>query len=276
MLLVAYYGLWLLAPALQAVLLVVLWRRGLRRRYPFFFNYTVFQIITQLVLFGLRHSGLHNWYAPYFYSYWVTSIISLGLAFLVIYEVFRGVFRPYDTLRDFGNVLFRWAAVVLVLVAIVTAAGGTNAADARVMQTILTLERSVRVMQCGLVLFLFLFSGFLGLTARAHIFGIALGFGVVAAFDLGTAVLRAAYGPIGNSELSLLRSAVYDLACGLWLFYLQSPEPERHAVEHRLRTPDWNYALSGAVNPPGETFLPMIEDAVERILAQRDSEALRK
>ncbi len=276
MMLVLSYAVWLFAPAFQAWLIVVLWRRGLRRRYPIFFNYTAFSIVTFVALFGIRHCGLQHWYPPYFYAFWTTSIISIGLGFAVIHEVFHGVFRPYDTLRDFGNVLFRWAAVVLVLVAIVTAAGGTNAADVRIMQTILTLERSVRVMQCGLVLFLFLFSSFLGLSSRAHLFGIALGFGIFAAFDLGTAVMRAAFGPMGNAEVSMVRGAVYGLSCILWLFYMRSEEPERRTVEHRLRTTEWNYALSGAVNPPGETFLPMIEDAVERILAQRDSEAVRK
>jgi hypothetical protein len=271
MLICLYYALWLLAPAFQAYIAYLMWRRGMRDTYPIFFNYTVFESASTIALICLR-----PWYHLYFYGYWVTSVIGFGLAFAVIFEVFQRVFRPYDTLRDFGNVLFRWAAVVLVLVAIVTAAGGTNGADMRVMQTILVLDRSVRVMQCGLVLFLFLFSGYLGLSSRAHIFGIALGFGIFASFDLGIVTMRAAFGPMNNTVLSLLKSAIYSGACGLWLFYLRSPEPERRKVEHRLRMPEWNYALADVVHPPAETFMPMIESAVDRILAQRSAENASK
>jgi hypothetical protein len=62
----------------------------------------------------------------------------------------------------------------------------------------------------------------------------------------------------------------------LWFLYLRVPEPERRKVEHSLRSTEWNYALSGVVNPPTESFLPMIESAVERILAERENEVARK
>ena len=41
---------------------------------------------------------------------------------MIIYEIFLDVFRPYHTLKDLGSVLFKWAALVMSLVAFVVAA----------------------------------------------------------------------------------------------------------------------------------------------------------
>ena len=41
------------------------------------------------------------------------------LAFAVLREIFVQIFRPYESLREFGNILFRWAALVLILIGVV-------------------------------------------------------------------------------------------------------------------------------------------------------------
>ncbi|MFB3814629.1 MAG: hypothetical protein ACE14L_11000 [Terriglobales bacterium] len=261
------YVLWLLAPAVQVYLIVVMKRRGLHREFPIFFGYTVFQILSFVLQFAARHASS---YTTYFFVYWVTAVIGVGIAFAVVHEIFDQVFRPYDSLRELGGILFKWAALVLVLVAMVSAAGGPQPGSQRVMATVLLLDRTVRVMQCGLVLFLFLFSGFVGLSKRSHIFGIALGFGIFAAIDLSMVTLRSAFGVLGNEQFSLLKSLAYNLSCGLWLWYLRAPEPERVVIDQRARGRDWNLAL-GTIAQPQESFLPMIETMVERVLERREA-----
>ncbi len=44
------YVVWFATPVLQSGLLVALYRRGLHRDYPFFFNYTILQVISVPVL----------------------------------------------------------------------------------------------------------------------------------------------------------------------------------------------------------------------------------
>src|SRR5512132_1894613 len=105
MLRITYYLLWI-APALVfAFLAMAMHRRGLRERYPFFFSYAVFQVVSFVVQFAVYH----YWPKSYFYEYWTAAALSIGISFAVIYEVFAEVFRPFEGLRDLGRVLFRWA-----------------------------------------------------------------------------------------------------------------------------------------------------------------------
>ncbi len=257
---------WWFVGAAHLLLVVLMIRRGLRRTFPTFFTYVLFQVVGFLAEILSRQLS----YSAYFYVYWAAGVIGVGLGFAVIQEIFSNVFRPYDSLRELGGILFKWAALVLVLVAVVSAAGGAQGAGPRLIQTILVLDRSVRVMQCGLVLFLFLFSGYLALSHRAHVFGIALGFGIFAAVDLLLMTLRVAFPGFAAVPMSLLKSGASCLACGMWIWYLSSPEPRRVVVDQRARSQEWNFAL-GALSTSEESFLPMIENAVERVLQRRES-----
>src|SRR5207248_6052729 len=83
--------LWLLAPVCQIFLLIFMLRRKLRAEFPFFFSYTVFQVIS----FAVQYSVYH--FAPdhYFDAYWTASALSAILGFLVINEVFTYAIRSY-------------------------------------------------------------------------------------------------------------------------------------------------------------------------------------
>lgn len=263
------YAFWVLPTIIQIALAVIMVRRQLRRSFPLFFSYLVFQLVAFAVLFPLYHIS----YAGFFYSYWTTSIVSCLLGFAVMHEVFTHIFRPYDSLRELAMVLFRWAAVVLVLVAMVMGASGSQAEMPRVLATILALERSVRVMQCGMVLFLLLFSSHLGLTARHHVFGITLGFGVFAAVDLIVATLRVTFGQVALTQMQLLKPAAYACAILIWTYWLRLPEPERITVEMRHQAERWNFALTDATRPATqENFMAAVETAVERVLTKRQAE----
>lgn len=265
----AYYLLWIAGPVLQLVLAGVIFRRGLRRQYPVFFWYILAQPISFLPQFVFYRIS----YAAYFWSYWVVSFISVMLGFFVMREVFVNLLRPYDSLRELGDVLFRWAAVVLIMVAIVSAASGTLPGVSRTTVAILALERGVRVMQCGLVLFMLLFSSHLGLTVRHHVFGVALGFGLFAAIQLITVILPAMAGYSQWVALPLANSISYLLSLGIWLWYLSRPEPERLPIEARTQTQRWNLALASAQHPvPQDGFMTAVEDAVERVLSRRETE----
>jgi len=270
MLVTLQYAFWILPAVLQAYLAVVMVRRGLRAEFPAFFLYTVFQVSSFMLKFPLYHLGP---YKLYFNVYWSCKVLELALGFMVIHEVFSYIFRPYEALRDLGNVLFRWAAVVLVLVAavmVLSSSGGVGLTP--LMNIILTLDRSISMMQCGLVLLLLLFSSYVGLTNRNHVFGIALGFGLASAIDLCIWTVRARFGGGADTVFSLLSGASFLLAVVTWTGYLLSPDPERRTVQHVAALPDsWNYALNGITNPGANApSLPLIESAVERIFQRKN------
>jgi hypothetical protein len=143
----------------------------------------------------------------------------------------------------------------------------------RATVAILALERSVRVMQCGLVLFMFLFSSHLGLSSKHHVFGVALGFGIFAAVELIIVSLHAAFGPLNWQGLDVLKSGSYLISTLIWCYYLSSPEPERKPVEARVQSDRWNVALADIQSPvPQDSFMCAVESAVERVLTRRQVE----
>src|SRR5919197_3106172 len=136
----AYYVLWFAHPVLQGVLAGIMLRRKLHRTFPNFFSYVVFQIAVFTILYPLRDP---RFYTPFYYLSWGTTAVSVILGFRVIHEIFLDVFRPYHTLRDLGSVLFKWAGLVMLLVAGVVAASTASATDDPVPMAIMTLQRSV-------------------------------------------------------------------------------------------------------------------------------------
>lgn len=265
----SYYVLWLLGPALQLALVAIMVRRKLRHEYPFFFSYTVFQIASVLAQFITFHIS----YKAYFNTYWTAGALSVLLGFAVMYEIFSQVFRPYDALRDMGSVLFRWAVIVLVLVSVVSAVSGASNNVSKLMAVITSLGRGVRVMQCGLVLFLLLFSSFLKVSSRSRLFGVALGFGLIASVELMIFTLVARFGVSESALFNSAKSVTYTVAVILWTFYMARPEPARQRSGYLQESEKWNFALAGVVHPAAnDAFLPMIEDAVERVLTRRQVE----
>ena len=72
--------------------------------------------------------------------------------------------------------------VVMLLVSVVVAF--SNSFDHYpLVHAVTTLQRSVRVVQLGLILFMLLFSRFLGVSRKQVSFGISLGFGLFAGVE---------------------------------------------------------------------------------------------
>jgi len=87
----------------------------LYRKFKFFFGY----ILTQLAIFAVIFPAMWHNYSAAFYLYWGCLAVSAACGFGVIHEVFVDVFRSFHTLRDLGTVLFKWAGLVMLLVAVV-------------------------------------------------------------------------------------------------------------------------------------------------------------
>lgn len=262
----AYNALWCAHPVLFAGLVALMLRRGLNRTFPFFFSYAVFQIAAFALTFPFHDDRS---YEILFYTYWATTAVSVILGFKVIHEIFLDVFRPYHTLRDLGSVLFKWAGLVMLMVAAVMAAQfRASGDDPWWMHGILTLQRSVRVVQCGLVLFLLVFSRYLGINWRQKSFGIALGFGALASVELSLVVL---------GEPRLVRSFVNMIAFNLsiltWLGYMILKSPAREQSAYMLRPQRWEQSLSDIQHPvAADSLIPMFEGMVDRALSRTGSE----
>src|SRR5882762_5166287 len=223
---ILYNALWIAHPALQAVIAAVMIRRDLHKKFKFFFVYVVTQILTFAVIFPahLRHN-----YATYFYLYWISNAIGVVLGFKIIHEIFLDVFRPFHTLRDLGTVLFKWAGLVMLLVAGVVSVSSNSSDNLPWVQAIMTAQRCVRIIQVGMVLFLLSFARYLGVSRRQHSFGIALGLGGYAMMEL-TLIASWVGQHLGNTSTDLVNMAAYNSALLTWFVYVLVKSPARDAA----------------------------------------------
>ncbi len=151
-----YYALWIAHPVIQAAIALVMFQRKQYIQFKFFFAYVVTQILTFAVVFPLRYN-----YSAWFYLIWISTAVSVALGFKVIHEAFLDAFKPFHTLRDLGTVLFKWAGLVMLLVAGVVSVSTNSSETLPWVEAILTAQRCVRIIQVGMVLFLLFFAHYL-------------------------------------------------------------------------------------------------------------------
>ena len=255
------YGSWFLGPVLQITLLGLMVRRKLLATLPRFFSYIIFQLVKTGILFGLYHYNC----ATYFYAYWTGNALSIFLALAVMDEIWRNLFRPYAAIQSLGSLIFRWACVVLLLIVVITNTNQGTTAD-RVVSFVFSFDRTMRLMQCGLVLLLVLFCRFFKQIWRQYVFGIALGFGIFAAIELILVSILLRYGDGQRATISLVKSAAYNAITLLWIGYLRQRSP---IILSAPQLDEWNVAI---VQPwharHSDPFITMVEQAAERVLSR--------
>jgi hypothetical protein len=259
----------------QGYTLRILDRSKLRSEFPVFYRYSLFCGAGALITIIP-----YLFFCPqYFYLYWVLTPITMLLEFGVLYELLVNALKPYSALIDLGKMLFRWAAVFLIMAALLTAFATTGSGSNKLVAAAQLLERTVRLMQCGLLLLFLGLEKRLGLSWRTHSMSIALGLGIYAAVDLSATYLIAR-APAQTNAFQMVATLVYLGATSLWAYSLAKPEPARGNVldsPRRLIFQRWNEALlthsvrgemafaSGGM----ESFLPGVEQTVERVLARK-------
>jgi len=265
---ILYYGLWIMHPLLQVGIAAFMLRRGLLRNFKFFFAYILTQLLTFAVVFP---AFVWRSYASLFLLYWCCNAISVTFGFLVIHEVFVDVFRLFHTLRDLGTVLFKWAGLVMLLVAAVVSVSTNSTAMSPWMQAIVTSQRCVRMIQVGMVTFLLFFAHYVGVSRRQHSFGIALGFGGFAVTEL---ILISSWvgSHLGGPWMSIVNMAAYNSSLILWLAYVTVKRPARDSSRSLLQTQRWEQSLSDIHHPlPADSLIPMFEGMVDRALSRTNA-----
>jgi hypothetical protein len=240
-----WYCLWVAPHALQGIILFAMLRRRLDRQFPMFFLYTAFEVLQFVVLFTISRSHFH--FGPgYARAYSVGLALSTAIRFGVIYELFRHFFRRYPALGGAGALLFRGATIVLLLLAVGLAVSSPGSSADFLLNATYALDRTVSILQCGLLISLFSFSRYFLLSWRSHAFGIALGLGIFATVELATSAVWLHLGTFGNPVINLVTMATYNGCVLIWIFYLVAPEREPQMTVNALPKYDleiWNQEL---------------------------------
>lgn len=245
--LMIHYVLWLVGAALQSGIAIGMVRKKLHREFPFFYAYTIFHIVQAVIAFTAYQLS----YTFYFYTYWVSEGLDAFITLVVIQEIFSHVFRPYEALRQLGDLLFRWAALIMFGLAIITASASPGVDADRWIAGLLVLQRSVTFIQAGLLLFLFLFCRMFGLTWRHYVFGITLGFGLYATLFTAATALRAYLGASANTWYGVATAIIVNLGLVVWLYYIVSLRSSSASNTEGLNSGQigqWNRALQELMN----------------------------
>jgi len=261
---------------LYVFIVTVMVQRKIRARFPIFFYFIISNIG---LLCGLNIAARVLSPNMYFYTYFVLEGLVLTLSFAVFREVFVNLLKPFNALIDLGKMLFSWAVVFLLFAASLTAVATAGSHPDQLTAAILLFQRSVWLIQCGLLLLLVLFERRLGISWRSHGMCIALGLGIFAATNLAMCAIGGRFrGWAGVEEFaqnSLCLAVIVGWAIGL---AIPAPLPEK-ALDSpkRLILQRWDEGLTsyGYGQPETsstntvESFLPGIEKTVDRVLAKK-------
>ena len=249
-----------------AAVLSTMFYRGVSRRFAALVGFVMFMALreaTEVPLLFFRtylNLSLDTAYAMYFYFSWTAQLVGLVLVVMMIYGLFSEAMRPFPGLHRIGKLVFRWVGAVSLAVATAMATGPQMFAKG-VTTTAAVTELASRFQQgiCVLILCLLIFVTFairpLGLTFRSHIFGVALGLGVVATAWLVEAAWYA------TTTAHDLYSPMYSvtnvgicLALGIWGMYFALPEPERRMILLPTTSPFflWNRISEILGDDPGQ------------------------
>ncbi len=218
------FYLWIAPHVLLVIVSVLMYVRRLHRKYPLFFSYTIYEVIVFLALFTAHLWG-HGWNGRYRYLFLVTALGSTVLRFGIIQELFINALYDYPRLMRIASTFMRWSTLVLLGAAILLAAYSPGTVSDHLLRGVALLDRSVVIIQAGLLLMLFVFSSMLGLSWRSFAFGIALGFGVYASTELAVSALRLTeLSEHAKDLLDLLPTGSYHITVLVWIGYLRLRE----------------------------------------------------
>jgi len=235
--------LWISGPVLQSVVAIAIIHRRLLKVVPIFWSYTFFHVALAVVSYAAARVS----YRTYFYVYWGAEIVDMVLTLLVIQELFRHAFAPYGAIRSLGQVLFRSAALMMIVFSILLATIGKGKVSPRpLVDSLISLERSVHVFEIGVLFVLFLACRILGIVWQRLPFGIAVGIGLTLSGEAIAAALLAFLGTAGNQLYIWLEPMSCALATGVWAYYAISIDREAQFSSPGLSSTllaEWNQAL---------------------------------
>lgn len=232
-------GFWMAGLGVQALLALVLAGRKRWKAFPAFTAYVVFNLLEAAIGYAVLHNR-----SAYMYVYMIGETITVGLGLAVVYEIFSHLFQGHPALRKLAMQVFGVVAALLVMLAGAVIYARTPFHEKDIVTALLVVEEAARILEVGLLVFLFVFSGVFGLHWRQRVFGIALGLGIYVAVNLAEVTLMP-YAGSATVTLALVGMVSFDLSLLIWLSYTLAPERVTvgTTLPKRAQLEQWNQAV---------------------------------
>jgi len=213
---------WVAPHVLLVAVVLLMWHRRLHREFPIFFSYLVFEILQFCVLFTMYLLGAP---APIYVKADIAGRMgSIAFRFAILQELFEAPLANNVPLRrPMARALNAVAILLMVLSAVFIGSLYYSILNPRVFQAYVVIE-ALNTAQCGLLVLVFFWHGFLGLRMPPFVFGIALGMGAVVGFEPVRQALNDALGKQHSQTVNIVQMAIYHVAVVLWLYYAQVRE----------------------------------------------------
>jgi len=270
---------------LWAALAFVFWNKGLQRRFRAMSYYLALRAISTPLLFFVLRAESTEWgrvheivlSKVYYFGFFGTYLATVVLLFFICIEVFRSALAAFPGITKFAIVIFRWAAVVSVIVSLSSISYAHRGLHI-IADISYGLMHSVSVLELCLLAFLCLSMNALRLTVRDLSFGIAFGFGILSSGDFILASWSSRVGSV-NDPVQFVYEALILGTLAVWMIYCALPEPARKPILMPASSTiyRWNEIASAlghtgtrvAVQQPANSFfLSDVERVVEKVLAR--------
>ncbi len=234
------YVLWLVTIALQLLLAGVFLYRKSWLTYPIFTAYLFSSLIHSLALLAFKENR-----HIYFYLYWVGEAVAIILGFLVLFEVFKHIFRHHSALYRLASLIFTGSLLVLIGVAVFILIHAGPQLTGNVGRSVMVFEEATRTIEVGLLIVLFMCTGAFGLHWRQSVFGIALGLGIFVSVELIAVTMRSQASLAMHNVFSIVRASAYTISLLVWGGYMLLPEQaaDESELPQRGQLEQWNQAV---------------------------------
>lgn len=269
-------------PFLSGLVLWAFLRANDHKRFPAMGAYLSLRVASVSVLCFLLHAhhfgiDVHASYRAYWYSYVISYLAGAIAIFFVIQEMFKHLMAPLPGLSRLGLVAFRWAAAISILVAMASVIRPSGIHSNLMVSMTSELMRCMSVLELCILAFLALSLHSLGLSFRSRVFGVGLGFGVMACMEFVVSAFSIGH-PTFASAANTISQITVTLALATWTAYFLQAEPERKPVTLPVSSSllRWNEIATAlghstphvAVGPASDFFLADVEKVVDKILTK--------
>jgi hypothetical protein len=200
---------------------ILVWRK-LHTRYPFFFVYVLFSIVSTFALLFVRID-----LRTYFTMFWAIQAIYVILSLFSLNEVFWDVFRPFYKILSWFWLVFPAVGLLIAVISVYQAILRPPAQASTIGAFILSFSMAANYVRLGLFGLFFVLALLLGSDWRNYPFGIMQGFAAMALGELLSIGFRYEFGTKYNMLATYGPPVAFFCGIVLWLItFLQPPKSE--------------------------------------------------